>query len=129
MTTHAWLYRGLGVLLLVTAVTIVQGCGQQQETAKAPEAPGTATETTALATSLVSGEILSVNAEASTVEVQDASGTKWVFGVNPTTTITQDGKTLQLAELAQGTTVDVLHAQGSGQAGEMLIAKAIAVKP
>ncbi len=129
MTKRTWLYRGLGGLLLVAAVVIVQGCGEQQQTAKAPEAPTEATETTALATSLVSGEILSVNPTANIVEVQDASGAKWVFGVDPATTITENGKTLHLAELTQGRTVDVLHAPGSGQAGETLMAKAIAVKP
>ncbi len=129
MHIRTWFFRGLSLLALAVVVAIVQGCGQQQETAKAPEAPPEGTEATALATSLVSGEVVSVDPQANIVEVQDATGTKWVFGIDPSTTITEDGRTLPLDALTAGRMVDVLHEPGSAQPGETLMAKAITVKP
>lgn len=116
MTRRVMLFGSLGVLVLAGGL-LLQGCKGKEEKAEAPAPPTEAAP--------VSGEVVSVDAQANTVVVKDATGAEKTFSIDPAATISKDGTTLTLADLTAGTKVEVQSK--SGPEGK-LMATAITVK-
>ena len=85
----------LGVLLLVFTVGAI-ACGERSDVAS--ESP---------ATVLVSGQIITVNADASTIEVRGANDDGGVFFISENTNVMKQEKKIRLSDLAPGFQVSV----------------------